>query len=101
MSLTADDKEQGYWRYILFDGRYQHASKPCHNCDFLFLAAEASSYYRKPVQDVTWRHLGFIWTCRHPTVKITPPTPSQVLYHAKQPQFSFLEHVELRAKSQY
>jgi hypothetical protein len=101
MSLTADQKEQGYWRYILLDGRYQHNHPNCHKCDFLYLACEASAYYRMPLEQVNWKNLGFIWTCAHPRIMITPPTESQILWHAKQPNFSFLEFVELRAKSLY
>lgn len=101
MSLTADDKERGYWRYILFDGRYQHAKERCQKCDFLYLSGEASIWYKLPVHEIGWKHLGFFWTCLHPQVNITPPTESQVLYHAKLPEFSFLTYVELRSKSLY
>lgn len=100
MSLTEDDKERGYWRYILFDGRYKHtAHRSCANCDFLLLAGLASSHYHIPVQYVGWKHIGFYWVCLHPEVTVTPPTESQILYHARQPEFSFLEYVELRVKS--
>ncbi len=101
MSLTADDKERGYWRYILFYGRYQHAKQRCQKCDFLYLSGEASVWYKIPVSEIGWKHLGVLWTFLHPTVHINVPSESQILYHARQPEFAFLEYVELRAKSLY
>lgn len=99
MALTPDDKERGYWRCILLDGRYQHNDDRCTKCDFLWLAAEASEYYRIPVHTIGWKHLGFSWTCSHPQVRLSVPTESQILHHARAPEFSFLHTVELRARA--
>lgn len=101
MDLSADEKERGFWRYIIFDGRYQHNKVGCEYCDFLLLADLASRYYRKPLNELQWKHLGVFWTVNHPEVRITVPSESQIHHHARQPEFSFLGYVKLRANYPY
>lgn len=76
------DNERGYWRYILFDGVAKHTCMICTDLDHLVKKTEA--YFQKPA---TWKYLGLYWKLCHPNTLNDTPTQSQILYHAKQPEF--------------